>query len=261
MTVTSTVVRTVTGVGNGINLTHVIGFPFQANSHIEVYLQNEGVTPYTLTLMTVGAGAGQYGFTGGDPGLNVVTVTALTATQRLIIKRVTPRQQNVDYVGSQAFPADDHEEQMDRQTMMEQEDTDEFSRMVSLWPTQVGFDPRLPSDIATPDALLKVNAAGDGWETGPALTALGGIQGPPGADGLNAPVLLWEAPTAGARDGVNQDFTLANNVFVTSNAMAVLDGVIREVATYVGATVTVSPALAAELADLAIDLKFLYIKG
>lgn len=173
MTVTSQVVRSVTALGNGSNTNHTIGFPFQDNDHIEVYVQNEGVTPFTLTQLVYGGGAGKFTITGGDPGTTVVMGTALTSSQRAIIKRVTPRQQTVNYDIALSFPADDHEEQMDREVMIALEALDMLSRAVQLWPTTSGVDPVLPSDLVA-DAVLAVNDTADGFKFGPTTASIAG---------------------------------------------------------------------------------------
>jgi len=270
MTISSTTVKTITGLGNGISTNHVIGFPFQLNAQIEVYLIDESAVPATSTLLVFGAGAGKYTFTGGagDPNTTIVMGTALSTTQRAIIQRAVPRQQNVDYVTTQFFPAEDHEEQMDRQTMMDQEDADKLSRALTLWPTVVGFNPVLPSDIATPDQVILTNATGTGFRVATLAGGVGaagpaganGTNGLNGADGLNAPTMLLQIPSSGVRDGVNQNFVLANVPFVGANVIAVVDGVLSESLVPVGSTVTVSAPLAALLANVAIDLKFLYIR-
>ncbi len=127
MTISSTTTQTVTALGNGVTTNFTIGFTFQRNSHLRVYQQDESVTPFTRTLIEEGVGASKYTLSGGDPATGfdpattVVMGTAPTATQRLIIKRVTPRTQVVDYDGSDPFPFADHEEQMDKQAMVVQE--------------------------------------------------------------------------------------------------------------------------------------------
>ena len=168
MSVTSQVVRTVTALGNGSNTNHTIGFPFQDNDHIEVYVEQQSADPYTLTLLVYGAGAGKYTITGGDPGTTVVMGTALSATQRAIIKRVSPKTQTVNHDSSLAFPADDFEEQSDKQVMSVLEVADDVSRSLKVWPTDTGIDPVFPA-APTGGELLRINDDGDGMDFGPTL--------------------------------------------------------------------------------------------
>jgi hypothetical protein len=169
MTLTATTVRTVTGLGNGVTTDYTIGFSFQANNQIEVYVINEGVTPHTITPLVYGVGAGKYTITGGDPGLTVVMGTPMTATKRAIIQRATPKKQTVDYSGSLSFPADDHEEQMDRVIASVQEIADVLSRCLRFWPTST-LDPTFPAELVA-GSLLVVNSTNTGLTAGPSLSA------------------------------------------------------------------------------------------
>lgn len=280
MTISSTTVKTVTALGNGVNLNHVIGFPFQSNDHIEVYVQDESVTPYTLTQLIYGSGAGKYIITGGDPGTTVLMGTALTATQRALIIRVTPEQQSVDYVGTQAFPADDHESQMDRIVMMNQELAEQVSRSLKLWPTSTD-DPTLPSDF-DPDTLstfpaavvsaeaAAATAAADAATAAAAAATASAAAATAAADAATASaaaasagisVLELRSDVVGARDGVNQDFTLPTTPIPTSSVFVVVDGAIREIAILSGTTATISASLAAELVNPAMNLEFQYVRA
>lgn len=289
MTISATTVRTITGLGDGSNTDHTIGFTFQDNDHIEVYVQDESVSPYTLTQLVYGAGAGKYTITGGDPGLTVVMGTALTTTQRALIRRATPNKQTVDYVSTSAFPADDHEEQMDRQVMMEQETTDKLSRALTLWPTSSGFDPTLPATLTAGSALI-INATADGMTTGPILadaaaeaaaaaasaaaalaseTAAGVSAAAANASAIAAaavvggavvPIFEVLAASSGLRNGVNQVFVLQHTPYPGSKVAATVDGVMVEVLTPLANQVTISAQLAADLANPSLDLKFTYIR-
>lgn len=127
-TITGTTTKTISTLGNGVTTNYTIGFTFLANADLEVYLRDESVTPATETLLVYGSGAGKYTITGGDPGTTVVVGTAPTATQRVVIRRAEPKTQTVDYQDTAAFPADDHETQMDKMTMVIQQLSEEISR-------------------------------------------------------------------------------------------------------------------------------------
>jgi hypothetical protein len=130
-TLSATTTQTTTALGNGVTVLYTIGFTYLANSHIEVYRQDESVSPYTQTQLTYAntltPGAAQFSITNaagtvlGNPSTTVKVGTAPSATQRLIIKRVTARTQSVHYDSAAAFPAVSHESQMDRMTMILQE--------------------------------------------------------------------------------------------------------------------------------------------
>jgi hypothetical protein len=47
-TVSSTTTQTSAALGNGVTTSYTIGFSFEDNDHITVYLQEESVSPYTI---------------------------------------------------------------------------------------------------------------------------------------------------------------------------------------------------------------------
>lgn len=113
-TITNQTVITSSALGNSSTTNFTIGFPFQANSQIRVYLQDESSAPYTRTLLSQGSGAGKYTFSSGDPATTVILGTAPSSTQRVLIRRVSAQTQEVNYDENAAFPFEDHEEQMDK---------------------------------------------------------------------------------------------------------------------------------------------------
>ncbi len=118
-TITNTTTRTVCSTGNGVTTNYVIGFPFADNDDIDVYLVTDATG--AATQLTYGVGAGKFTITGGDPGTTVVMGTAPASTQHCVLARSAPRTQTVDYDENSAFPADDHEETMDKFAQILQE--------------------------------------------------------------------------------------------------------------------------------------------
>lgn len=167
MTLTNTLIETVSALGNGSNKNFTISFAFQANSQVTVYLQDETAVPYTRTLLVYGAGAGKYTISGGDPGTTVVMGTAPSATQRVVIKRVTTLTQTVDYVETAAFPAEDHEEQMDKNVQMLQEAQGLAAKKIGLAVASTATVPTFPDPEAT--KFVKYNTAGTDLELSPAV--------------------------------------------------------------------------------------------
>jgi hypothetical protein len=96
--------------GNGINVSFVITFPFFSNSHVQPFLvNNSGIESAMLP--------SEYSIVG-----NILTVvTAPAADEAVRIRRSTPRTQDIDYIDTGAFPAQAHENAMDKIVMMIQE--------------------------------------------------------------------------------------------------------------------------------------------
>lgn len=141
--------QTTCGLGNGVTTSYTIGFSFVDNDHIHVYLENRAVTPYSRTEISYGTGAGKFTITGGDPGTTIVMGTAPSATEGCVIKRVTPRTQLVDYDPTQAFPAEDHEAQMDKGIMIEQEIDKALSSKVGLATGSTAITPTFPDPTSS----------------------------------------------------------------------------------------------------------------
>lgn len=120
-TISSLTTQTTSALGNSSTTNFTIGYTFRANADILVYLVEESTTPDTITPVTYGTGAGKYTITGGDPGTTVVMGTAPSTTQRVVVKRNTPKTQLVDYDPNSVFPADSHETAMDKIEMSLQE--------------------------------------------------------------------------------------------------------------------------------------------
>lgn len=177
MTISSTTVETTTALGNGVTTDFVIGFTFQDNDHIQVTLIDQSMTPYTRTVLVYGAAADKYtikandpllGWIETDPGTHVSMGTAPTANQRLTIRRIAPATQTVDYSAAIAFPADDHEEQMDKATMVIQQISEQISRCIQYPSYPVPTDDQLnaqtyidalDADVAAAEAAQVAAAA------------------------------------------------------------------------------------------------------
>lgn len=150
--------RVVSSLGNGSTTNYTISIPFQSNSQIKVYLQDESSSPYTRSLLVYGAGAGKYTITGGDPGTTVVMGTAPSTSQRVIIVRDIPITQSVDYSETEAFPAEDHEQAMDKMTMILQQMNTSVGEKVGLSAGSTATTPTFPDPSA--DRFVLYNHAG-----------------------------------------------------------------------------------------------------
>lgn len=142
--------------GNNSTTAFATGFRFLENSHIKVILtvDSTGVeteqaetTNYTLT----GAGL--------DAGGTVTMLVPPALGETLTIKRDIPLTQGTDYVENDAFPAESHEEALDKLTMISQQLQEELDRSVKLTESQVGSGLTLPAP--EDGKLLQWNASGD----------------------------------------------------------------------------------------------------
>jgi hypothetical protein len=129
MTVSSTTVKN-SYSGNGSNDTFVYGFKIFANTDIQVIIRSSTGTETTKTITT------HYTVTGvGDAsGGNVVFTTGNipTASETVVLIRNVPQTQAIDYIANDPFPAETHEEGLDRATMTTQQVQEELNRSIKL---------------------------------------------------------------------------------------------------------------------------------
>lgn len=167
-TISNTSTQTITALGDGATTNYTIGFVFQTNSQIEVFKQDESEAPYSREKISQGAGADKYTVTGGNPGTTVKLGTALGATERLVIKRATPRTQSVQYIETAAFPAKDHEKAMDRIVQVLQELDTKVDSKVGMEEASTFNPPSFPDPFA--DRFMVYNHAGTGLALVPGET-------------------------------------------------------------------------------------------
>jgi hypothetical protein len=129
MTISSTTVR---NSYSGDNSTTTFSYTFKifADSDIQVIIRSTDGTETTKTITThytvTGAGASGGGsviFTSGN---------IPTSTQTVVLRRNIPQTQAIDYIANDPFPAESHEEGLDRATMAIQQLQEELTRSLKL---------------------------------------------------------------------------------------------------------------------------------
>ena len=130
MTVSSTTVKS-TASGDGSTTQFAYTFKIFANTDLEVIIRtNSTGAETTKTLSThytvAGVGAASGGsitFTSGNVPISGETV---------VIRRNVPQTQAIDYIANDPFPAETHEEGLDRVTMVAQQVSEESDRAIKL---------------------------------------------------------------------------------------------------------------------------------
>lgn len=163
--------QTITAFGDGSTVNFTIGFTFQHNSDVYVFLQDRTSSPWTTTQIIQGSGSAKFTISGGDPGTTVVMGTAPTSTQKLIIQRTMAFTQTVNYVETDAFPAEDHEAQMDKNILLLQQINQAVDQKLGLSPTSTFATPTLPDPSS--DQFLIYDHAGTGLTLAPATFTTG----------------------------------------------------------------------------------------
>ncbi len=128
MTVSSTTTR-VTYSGNGVTTAFATTFPFFTAGEIEVI---ERVAASGAE--TVKALATDYTVSGGNGATGTVTAVggAPPSTVQWVLRRKTARTQEIDYTTNDPFPAETHEQGLDRLKMNVQELGEENDRALKF---------------------------------------------------------------------------------------------------------------------------------
>lgn len=168
-TVSNTATSVTSALGNSSNQNFTVTFTFQDNDDLQVWLQDESTVPYTRTQIVFGVGAGKYTVTGGDPGTTVVMGTAPNSSQRVIIKRISAFTQSVDYSETEAFPAEDHEEAMDKNILLLQQINADLSIRPGYSVTSAVGGTFLPDPYAS--RLLGYNSTGSNFTLYPSTSS------------------------------------------------------------------------------------------
>ena len=125
MTVSSTTVKN-SYSGDGSNDTFVYGFKIFASSDLQVIIRSSTGTETTKTLTTDYTITGVGSATGGNVVFEASDIP--TATETVVLIRNVPQTQAIDYIANDPFPAETHEEGLDRATMTTQQMQEELDR-------------------------------------------------------------------------------------------------------------------------------------
>jgi hypothetical protein len=129
MTISSTTVRN-SYSGDGSTTTFSYTFKIFQDSDIQVIIRSANGTETTKTITT------HYTVTGaGNAGGGSVIFTSgniPTSTQTVVLRRNIPQTQSIDYIANDPFPAESHEEGLDRATMAIQQLQEEVTRSLKL---------------------------------------------------------------------------------------------------------------------------------
>lgn len=129
MTISSTTVKNSYN-GNGSTATFSYTFKIFQDSDLQVIIRSSTGTETVKTLTT------HYTVTGaGNSGGGSITFTSgniPTSTQTVVIRRNLPQTQSIDYIANDPFPAESHEEGLDRSMMAIQQLQEEVSRSIKL---------------------------------------------------------------------------------------------------------------------------------
>lgn len=146
--------------GTGSTTEFAVSFYFLDDSHLQVILTDTSGNDTTQTITTHYTVTGAGDFSGGT----VTMVTAPASGEKLTIVRNVPFTQATDYVENDPFPADTHEQALDKLTMLSQQ-LDEKSDRSLRAPTSTSItDGEIPEEDVVADYILRINSSANGFE-------------------------------------------------------------------------------------------------
>lgn len=156
--------------GDGTSTAFAVPFPFMAKEDLQIST-GTGEPGDEDTYLVLGL---DYAVTGeGEDGGTVVLASPLADGLKIAILRRTPQTQTTDYPEGGDFPAQSHEEALDKLTMEVQELRDDLARSPGLQPTAGGTGQQVIVEMAQWYDETKANAASAATDATRAETAAG----------------------------------------------------------------------------------------
>ncbi len=260
MTVSSTIIKTSPFAGDGATVLFPFTWLVWETSEIKVILRTVAdgtevtlteTTDYSVSLSSDRPSAG-----------SITTVATYSSAFEIIIKSDFPQTQEVDYGAGDKFPAESHEEALDRGVRLSQQLQEQFGRAVLFPETTTLEDVELPEiSSSLVGFFLGVNNTGSGLEWGEPAN-LGNLTA---HNTATAPHLNWYAsnsasgPVVFASDDQAQALnssTVVMTPFNSASAFPFQDGDVLEIS-WAPANYTrdASPAEANDASDITAHLK------
>ena len=129
MTVSSTTVKN-SYSGNGSTTQFAYGYKIFSDSDLIVIIRSAAGTETVKTLTTHYTVAGAGDASGGS--ITFTTGNTPASGETVVIIREVPQTQAIDYIANDPFPAESHEEGLDRATMTTQQVQEELNRSIKL---------------------------------------------------------------------------------------------------------------------------------
>jgi hypothetical protein len=174
MTISSTT-NTVSYTGNGSTTAFAVNYVFfGTGTSAEIQVVEVVIATGAETVKSNGS---DFTVSGGNGATGTVTAAVAPAsTVKWVINRATTQTQETDYVENDPFPAESHEEALDRLTAVDQEQQRALGRTAQLPDGYTGsFDPTLPTTI-TGSTVLAFNSGATAFEVGPTTTEISNAQ-------------------------------------------------------------------------------------
>ena len=159
MTISSTSIKN-SYSGNGSTATFNYTFKIFANSDLQVIIRSSSGTETVKTITTHYTVAGAGNSSGGS--ITFTSGNIPTNTETVVIRRNLPQTQTIDYIANDPFPAESHEEGLDRAMMTIQQIQEELDRSIKVSRTTSITTPEITDDAtARAGKLLGFDSTGN----------------------------------------------------------------------------------------------------
>jgi len=129
MTISSTTVKN-SYSGDGSTTSFNYTFKIFADSDLQVIIRSAAGTETVKTITTHYTVSGAGNTNGGS--ITFTSGNIPTSTETVVLRRAVPQTQAIDYIANDPFPAESHEEGLDRATMTTQQIQEELDRAIKL---------------------------------------------------------------------------------------------------------------------------------
>jgi len=200
MTISSTTTKN-SYSGNGSTTAFAYSFYIPASTDIQVIVRS---STGTETVKSEGTGSTNYAITGvgSASGGNVTFVTAPASGETVVLRRNTAKTQATDYVANDPFPAETHEDALDKLTIIGQDLQEQVDRSLKLSRTNTMTSTEFT--VGSSDRASKILAFDSSGELS-VTQELGTVKG------------NWAASTAYFVRDIVKD-TSTNNIFIALTA-------------------------------------------
>jgi len=159
MTVSSTTVKN-SYSGNGSTTQFAYGFKIFADSDLIVIIRSAAGTETVKTLTTHYTVAGAGDASGGS--ITFTSGNTPASGETVVIIREVPQTQAIDYIANDPFPAESHEEGLDRATMTTQQVQEELNRSLKISRTNTMTSTEFTTSATDrANKVLAFNASGE----------------------------------------------------------------------------------------------------
>jgi len=157
MTVSSSI-SSVSYSGNGSTTVFSYTFKIFADSDLVVSLRDNATGASTTQTLTTDYTVSNAGSVSGG---NVTFVTSPASGKTVIIRRVLPYTQETDYVENDPFPAEAHENALDKLTMLTQQNRDEDAIKLPEGDVTSGINNVVPNAVDRANTVLAFDGTGN----------------------------------------------------------------------------------------------------